>query len=144
VTELHEDLAEDPFLSKRSKPLDGSPARRRSVRGAGDERNDQFRTPHQRRPRRTHRPKTVEQCVPHEWLNNQPDISQAWSSATREMTDLLDIAEASIRNGALSNATETLTWLGCTDPKIYGAGTITSAVMPVHDVQRLHRCLIER
>lgn len=72
-------------------------------------------------------PNTVEQCVPHEWLNNQPDLSQAWRSATREMTDLLDVAEASIRNGALSNATETLTRLGCTDPKIYGAGTITSA-----------------
>lgn len=50
-----------------------------------------------------------------------------WDETCAEMEALLDRVQASLELGALSSTQETLKGLGVTNPKIGGAGTITSA-----------------
>lgn len=54
-------------------------------------------------------------------------FADAWDATNREMSQLMTTVEGSLRRGAMSNATATLQELGCADPKINGAGTVTAA-----------------
>jgi catechol 2,3-dioxygenase-like lactoylglutathione lyase family enzyme len=53
-------------------------------------------------------------------------FADTWEQTNQETDELLATAEASIRRGAMSNAEATLETLGCTDPKINGAGTVSA------------------
>lgn len=52
---------------------------------------------------------------------------KTWEATNIEMAQLLDEVKASLEQGALSPPTATLERLGCTDPSVNGAGTVTAA-----------------
>jgi hypothetical protein len=55
-------------------------------------------------------------------------ICKSWETTNIEMAQLSDDVNASLDQGALSPPTTTLERLGCTNPDINGAGTVTAAV----------------
>lgn len=54
-------------------------------------------------------------------------FAKTWDKTNREMSQLLEEVRLSLRQGAMSQPTATLEQLGCIDPKINGAGTVTAA-----------------
>jgi ADP-ribosylglycohydrolase len=54
-------------------------------------------------------------------------FADMWDVTNREMSQLMITVEDSLHRGAMSNATATLEEIGCADPKINGAGTVTAA-----------------
>lgn len=71
----------------------------------------------------------VRHLLPPHWGDGEAASAFAgvWDATNREMSQLMNIVEDSLRRGAMSNATATLEELGCVDPKINGAGTVTAA-----------------
>ncbi|GAA2245822.1 hypothetical protein GCM10010413_57120 [Promicromonospora sukumoe] len=67
-------------------------------------------------------------AIPPQWLGElaMKQFADTWEQTNQETEELLTIADASIRRGAMSNAEATLESLGCTDPKINGAGTVSA------------------
>lgn len=67
-------------------------------------------------------------ALPPNWRGTRSGLGaflRTWEETNQEARDLLALAESSIRRGAMSNAEGTLAELGCTDPKINGAGTVS-------------------
>lgn len=66
--------------------------------------------------------------APPGWLSDNAIQGYAvdWAKTNQEVTELLETASASMRRGALSNAETTLGELGCVNPAICGAGTVTA------------------
>ncbi|MFD3837019.1 ADP-ribosylglycohydrolase family protein [Streptomyces sp. NPDC058642] len=69
--------------------------------------------------------------LPHEWLRQFEEYSnrsfrEAWSSAAKEVENLLRICLKSLQRAALSDDEETLGALGCFDKSVNGSGTITA------------------
>lgn len=54
-------------------------------------------------------------------------FAATWHETRKETTQLLALVTDSLQRGAMSNPETTLERLGCTDPKINGAGTVTAA-----------------
>ena len=54
-------------------------------------------------------------------------FAATWQETNKETSQLLALIRDSLHRGALSNPDETLEWIGCTDPKVNGAGTISAA-----------------
>ncbi|MEV0538239.1 ADP-ribosylglycohydrolase family protein [Nocardia salmonicida] len=67
--------------------------------------------------------------LPKDWglPSDIDDFQQTWTQTNEEMRRLIDIVEASVGRGSLSSPTETLINLGCGDPSVNGAGTVTAA-----------------
>ena len=71
-------------------------------------------------------PAQVLDHLPDDW-GDVDAFAKVWDTTNHEMATLLDQIMQSLQQGAMSPPTATLERLGCTDPKIYGAGTITAA-----------------
>ena len=67
--------------------------------------------------------------------SERDDFARTWGQTNYETDQLLATAEASIRRGAMSNSEATLEALGCTNPKVNGAGTV-SAVAALYVASR--------
>lgn len=68
-------------------------------------------------------------ALPPNW-GTQRDLQQfaaTWQETNKETLRLLEFTAESLHRGAMSNAEDTLERLGCTDPKINGAGTVCAA-----------------
>ncbi|MFI7318760.1 ADP-ribosylglycohydrolase family protein [Streptomyces venezuelae] len=70
--------------------------------------------------------------VPVDWLEQYEERSSAsfyrsWQQTADEMQQLLNVAIEGLERSALADDEKTLGSLGCFDPKINGAGTITAA-----------------
>jgi ADP-ribosylglycohydrolase/catechol 2,3-dioxygenase-like lactoylglutathione lyase family enzyme len=71
-------------------------------------------------------------AVPVDWLEQYEEHSQipfaaSWRRTAEEMQQLLDLVSESLERSALADDEKTLSALGCFDPKVNGAGTITAA-----------------
>ena len=68
-------------------------------------------------------------ALPSKWGTDQDveAFSDAWESTNQEAVELLDIVADSLAQGAISNPDATLKRLGCADPNINGAGTVSAA-----------------
>jgi ADP-ribosylglycohydrolase len=68
-------------------------------------------------------------ALPPNW-GTPPDLelfALTWQNTNKETSQLLELIADSLHRGALSNPASTLERLGCTDPKINGAGTVCAA-----------------
>jgi ADP-ribosylglycohydrolase len=67
--------------------------------------------------------------LPPGWGTNQvlDAFMVTWRQATRETSQLLALVADSLNRGAMSNPDEILERIGCADPKINGAGTVSAA-----------------
>ncbi|GAA1098794.1 ADP-ribosylglycohydrolase family protein [Nocardiopsis metallicus] len=77
-------------------------------------------------------PTVPHEVLPKTWLDafhqhSDLDFHRSWESTAREMTDLLNTAQHSMQRAALADDEETMRALGCFDPKVNGAGTVTAA-----------------
>lgn len=54
-------------------------------------------------------------------------FADTWQDTNKETSQLLELIADSLHHGAMSNPEATLERLGCTDPKINGAGTVCAA-----------------
>lgn len=64
--------------------------------------------------------------LPENWGN--PELfCETWDKTNDEMAQLLRQIDKSLERGAMSPPTATLEMLGCTDPSVNGAGTVTAA-----------------
>ncbi|MGW0282123.1 ADP-ribosylglycohydrolase family protein [Streptomyces sp. NPDC003236] len=71
-------------------------------------------------------------AVPVDWLEQYEEHSKfpfaaSWRRAAEEMQQLLGIVSEALERSALADDEKTLSALGCFDPKVNGAGTITAA-----------------
>lgn len=67
--------------------------------------------------------------LPADWGDaRQIDLfAETWESTNRETNDLLGLISQSLDRGAMSDPETTLEELGCSNPKINGAGTVSAA-----------------
>lgn len=70
-------------------------------------------------------------AVPEEWFRSfesqvgeRPDVS--WRRTVKEVQDLVEIGRRALSQGALADDEATLADMGCFDPKVNGAGTVTA------------------
>lgn len=66
--------------------------------------------------------------LPEAWGTDEEveSFARLWQDTVHETKDLLTLVSDSLRQGAVSNPEATLGALGCTDPKVNGAGTVTA------------------
>jgi ADP-ribosylglycohydrolase len=71
----------------------------------------------------------VLQALPAGWgaPRDLEDFAATWQETNKETSQLLALVADSLHRGAMSNPEATLERLGCTDPKINGAGTVSAA-----------------
>ncbi|WP_228835484.1 ADP-ribosylglycohydrolase family protein [Nocardia abscessus] len=71
----------------------------------------------------------VVELLPHDWgsADQVEEFGDTWTATNKEMYELLAQIDKSLRRGSLSSPDETLTELGCRDPHISGAGTVSAA-----------------
>ncbi|MFY7070160.1 ADP-ribosylglycohydrolase family protein [Nocardiopsis changdeensis] len=77
-------------------------------------------------------PVPVRSALPREWVrafeeNSGIGFDTAWSATAEEMRGLLGTCERSLERSALADDEKTLHELGCFDPSVNGAGTVTAA-----------------
>lgn len=67
--------------------------------------------------------------LPPEWgtAHDLERFAATWQDTNKETSQLLSLISDSLHRGAMSNPEETLERLGCADPKINGAGTVSAA-----------------
>jgi ADP-ribosylglycohydrolase len=67
--------------------------------------------------------------LPPDWGSPQDiDVfAVSWRDTNKETSQLLSLVAESLQRGAMSNPESTLELLGCTDPKVNGAGTVCAA-----------------
>jgi ADP-ribosylglycohydrolase len=68
-------------------------------------------------------------ALPSDWGTPRElgQFADTWQETTKETSQLLTFVMDSLQRGAMSNPEATLEQLGCTDPKINGAGTVSAA-----------------
>jgi ADP-ribosylglycohydrolase/Fic family protein len=68
-------------------------------------------------------------ALPSDWgsAHDLDQFAATWQDTNKETEQLLTLVGESLKRGAMSNPEATLEQLGCTDPKINGAGTVTAA-----------------
>jgi hypothetical protein len=68
-------------------------------------------------------------ALPHDWgtAHDLEVFAATWQETNKETAQLLALVSDSLQRGAMSNPDSTLERLGCADPKINGAGTVSAA-----------------
>ncbi|MFD3310266.1 ADP-ribosylglycohydrolase family protein [Streptomyces sp. NPDC058694] len=71
----------------------------------------------------------VLRVLPTDWgtAHDRERFAVIWQDTNKETSQLLELIADSLHRGAMSNPEVTLERLGCTDPKINGAGTVSAA-----------------
>jgi ADP-ribosylglycohydrolase len=69
----------------------------------------------------------IVELLPRDWPLDTKRFAHTWTTTNTEMATMLDQVESSLSRGALSSADSTLMELGCADPEVNGAGTVTAA-----------------